>query len=187
MRIAFWASALLLATISCAAAQRPVAVSAGNLISYCTAESSKTRLEIRTREGARYIVSLERDSTVSRNVKPSDVTVVGEVQGSVVILVDTYPSIPGGLSYCQAGKERFLRVISISKKPPEETIRFKLASCRENIELASPGIEWLPESSTLRIHWLLGPATRQKPEELSIRIGSDGKSVRLLAGSSVPR
>jgi len=175
MQIAFWASTLLLATIGLAAAYRPMAVSAGNSISYA-GESSKTQLEFRTRDGARYIVSAERDSTVSPNVKPSDIAVVGEVQGSVVILIDTYPSIPGGLAYCQAGKERFLRVISISKKPPEETIRVKLASWRDNIELASPGIEWLPESSTLHIHWLLGPATRQKREELTVRIGSGGKT-----------
>ena len=151
-----------------------MAVSAGNSISYA-GESAKTQLEFRTREGARYILSVERNSTVSPNFKPIDITIVGEVQGSVVILVDTYPSIPGGLSYCQAGKERFLRVISISKKPPEETIRVKLASCRDNIELGSPGIEWVRESSTLRIHWLQGPVSRQKPEELTVRIGSDGK------------
>jgi hypothetical protein len=174
MRIAFWASAFLLATNCFAATDRRATIAVGKSISYA-GESSKTRLEISTREGARYIVGVERDYTVSPKVEPSDITIVGEVQGSVVILVDTYPSIPGGLSYCQAGKERFLRVISISKKPPQETMRFKLASCRDNIELASPGIEWFPESSTLRIFWLLGPATKQKPEELTVRIGSDGK------------
>jgi len=64
MQIAFWASTLLLATIGLAAAYRPMAVSAGNSISYA-GESSKTQLEFRTRDGARYIVSAERDSTVS--------------------------------------------------------------------------------------------------------------------------
>jgi hypothetical protein len=174
MRIGFWASALLLATISFAATQSPVAVATGSSIGY-PGESSKTRLEIRTTAGASYIVIVERDSTVSPKVEPSEITIVGEIQGSLVILIDTYPSLPGGLSYCQAGQERFLRVISISRKPPGETMRFKLASCRDNIELASPGVEWLPESSTLRIHWLLGPNTGQKSEELSIRIGSDAK------------
>jgi len=81
MQIEFWASTLLLATISSAPAQRPVAVSAGNSISYA-GESAKTQLEFRTREGARYIVSVERDSTVSPKVKPTDITIVGDATSS---------------------------------------------------------------------------------------------------------
>jgi len=183
MQIAFWVSAFLVATISSTVAGGPVSVPTGNAISY-PGESAKTPLKFRTREGTSYVVSVERDSTVSPRAKPSAITVVGEVKGSVVILIDTYPSIPGGLSYCQAGEERFLRVISISKEPPEETMRVKLASCRDNIELASPGVEWLPESSTLRVQWLLGPATRRNREELTVVIGSDGKPAAGFCGAS---
>jgi hypothetical protein len=177
MRLEFWASALvLLVIVSCAAAQGPAAVSGRNSISY-SAEGSKSRIEIRTPDGARYIVRVERDSTVYPNVEPSNVTEVGEVTGSAVILIDTYPSIPGGLSYCQAGEGRFLRIISISKKGARETMRVKLGSCRDNIELGSRGIEWLPKSSTLHIDWRSGPTTKRKPEELTVRIEPGGNAV----------
>jgi hypothetical protein len=60
-----------------------------------------------------------------------------------VVLVDSYPSIPGGLSMCQAGEERFLRVVASTGGKAEETFRLKVASCRENLELAAPALEWL--------------------------------------------
>lgn len=50
--------------------------------------------------------------------------------------------------------------------------RIKLASCRQNIELGSPGLEWRPESSTLDIEWLSGPTKPGEPAELTLRIGS---------------
>ena len=54
---------------------------------------------------------------------------------------------------------------------PEETLRIKLASCRQNIELTDPGVEWLEASSTLSVHWLLGPSTRAQAEGMTLRIG----------------
>jgi hypothetical protein len=176
MRIAFLVSGLLLTIFVYAAVQArdSVAFSAGSSIDYST-KNSKTRLEIHAQTGTRYVVWVGRDTTVSPKTEPTGVEVVGEIKGVAIILVDTYPSIPGGMSYCQAGEERFLRIISISKKPPKETFRVKIESCRDNIELASPGIEWLPESSTLRIHWLLGPATKGMPEVRTIPIEPDGR------------
>jgi hypothetical protein len=120
------------------------------------------------------VVRVQRDKDVSAKAEPTRVEVLGEVKDIAIILVDTHPSIPGGMSYCQAGEERFLRIISISKKPPEEAFCVKIESCRDNIELVSPGIEWLPESSILRIHWLLGPSAKGMPEVRTIRIGADG-------------
>jgi hypothetical protein len=64
---------------------------------------------------------------------------------------------------------------SISKKRPEETFRAKVESCRNNVELTPPGIEWLPESLTLRIHWLLPPDRKGMPEVRTIRLGPDGR------------
>jgi len=103
---------------------------------------------------------------------PSNVQLVAEVTGTTLVVVDTYPSLPGGLAYCQAGEERFLRVIALAPAGPEEMLRIKLASCRQNIELTDPGVEWLESSSTLRVHWLLGPSSRAQPEELTLRIGA---------------
>ncbi len=172
MRTAFLASLPLLVS-ACAALQNPVELPLGGSIHY-SSRSSQTRLEIRTKEGKRYALGVKRDATVSPKAAPTSVKIIGEVKDAAIILVDTYPSIPGGMSYCQAGEERFLRVISIAKTPARETLQLKLASCRQNIELAEPGMEWNPESSTLRINWLLGPSMKEKPEARTIRIGANG-------------
>jgi hypothetical protein len=174
MRIAFWDSLLVLASLVVALAQDPVALAAPDSIPN-SRESSTSRLEIHTQEGKRYVLRVLRDSTVPSKAQPSEVRVVGELRGSAIIVVDSYRSKPGGMSYCQAGHERFLRIVTVLSKPPQETFRVKIESCRENIELASPGIEWSPESSTLRIHWLLGPSGKGTPEERTVRIGRDGK------------
>ena len=79
------------------------------------------------------------------------------------------------MSYCQAGEERFLRVIEIASKRPTETYRVKLESCRDNIELASPGLKWSPETKSLNIHWLSAPGQIGKSEDRTLTIGTDGK------------
>lgn len=156
-------------------ARQSVPFPGGGSISYSNRDG-KTLFEICNRRGQHYVLNVDRDSTVASEVEPSDLMVVGTIKSSVIILVDTYPSVPGGMSYCQAGEERFLRVISMSKKTAIETLRIKAESCRNNIELASPGIEWFPKSSILRVHWLQGPSLKQKPEELKVWIGADGKT-----------
>jgi hypothetical protein len=178
MRITSFVSTLLVvfAGITLAQAQHSVVSSDGTSIR-SSASHSRTRLDIRTRVGKRYALFLSRDSTISAGAQPTAVNVVGEIKGTAIIITDSYPSIPGGMSYCQAGEERFLRVISTSKKRPTETLRMKIESCRENLELDSTGIEWSPESSTLRIRWLAGPAIKGAPEVRTIRIGPEGKPI----------
>ncbi|MDB5902914.1 MAG: hypothetical protein JWM26_1792 [Betaproteobacteria bacterium] len=141
------------------------------------ASGSKGKLVVQSETGKRYGIQVTRDSTVSPTAQPSEVKLIGESKGVALVVVDSYPSRPGGMSLCQAGKERFLRIISLVQKAPEETFRVKLESCRDNIELASPGIEWLPASSAIRIHWLLGPAANGRSETRTLRIGQDGKPV----------
>jgi hypothetical protein len=99
---------------------------------------------------------------------------VAQPHSSVILLTETYPSKPGGMSYCQAGEERFLRVLTANGKL-EETFRLKIASCRENLELSDPGLEWDPGSATLRIHWLPVPAVPDKPTIRTIRFTPEGK------------
>jgi hypothetical protein len=79
------------------------------------------------------------------------------------------------MSYCRAGEERFLRIVSFSRETALETFQVKPESCRENIELASPGMDWHPESSMLSIHRRQGPHKMRKSAELTLRIGADGK------------
>lgn len=176
MRIAFWASAALVALLSGSPVEAKDAIPLPSGGTVCFGASrSKTKLTIRTPEGTRYVVRVERDATVAPRSAPSRLAILGEIKGTAILFVETYPSIPGGMSYCQAGEEQFLRIVSIVRKPAVETYQVKLASCRENIELASPGVEWHPESSRLVIHWLQGPEKNQKPAELTLQIGADGR------------
>ncbi|MGD0571133.1 MAG: hypothetical protein ABSA78_22265 [Candidatus Sulfotelmatobacter sp.] len=178
MRIKFWASTLLLAAAFGPAtvwAQRSLQLASGKLLT-ASAANSQTIFTLPEPSGGTSRLRVARDATVAEGQAPVSLKLVAEIPGSVLILVDTYPSIPGGMSYCQAGEESFLRVLSISGKRPNETYRTKLESCRDNLELASPGLEWLPETRTLEIHWLSAPGKVGKPEDRALKIGADGKT-----------
>lgn len=177
MRTTFFASTLLLA-LACVAAAAPQAqqtvVSPARTSIRYSARNSRTRFVIRTRAGESYSLLVKRDATISPAAAPSSVQVIGEINGSLIIIADTYPSISGGLSYCQAGEERFLRVISLTAKRPVERVKLKLESCREGLELDATGIEWLSQSLTLRVHWLSGPTTSGAPEVRTISLTRPG-------------
>ncbi|MGP8247815.1 MAG: hypothetical protein ACLQVN_25290 [Bryobacteraceae bacterium] len=170
----FWVSLLAVAGAFAASSANSVALPSGGSIQYSPARS-KTRFAIRTKQGRRYQVSVARDGTVAPRTSPSEVKLVADLKGAAWILTDTYASIPGGMSYCQAGEERFLRVLGIAHGSARETLQVKLASCRDNIELADPGIEWNAETNTLRIHWLSAP--KGQPNERTIRLAPDGTPV----------
>ena len=128
-------------------------------------------------------ITVGRDSTVSPTAVPGKASVVGEIPGVAVVIVDTYASKPGGMSYCQAGEEQFLRVVALAGPQLHETSKTKIASCRENIELASQGVEWRADSSLVRIHWLTGRRPDAPRETRVLRIGSDGAVVEVLKPS----
>jgi hypothetical protein len=95
------------------------------------------RIEVQATSGTRHMLDVQVDATVSPESTPTDVQVVSETKGALII-VDTYASIKGGLSYCQAGEERFLRVVSLAQPTPEETLRVKLASLARHAACAKP-------------------------------------------------
>lgn len=97
-------------------------------------------------------VQLVRDSTVSAASELADVKLVGRV-GEAIVLLDTYASQPGPMSMCQAGEERWLRVMSL--KTTFEQLRVKFASCRDDIEPDSPGYNLV--DGVLELRWLSGP------------------------------
>jgi hypothetical protein len=190
MRIASWASlALLPLAAACAGggAERSGAgdstAAAGATTASATSpvpptvsahtEGGRTRLDILTSAGARHTLTVTRDSTVAPTTDPTRTEVVGTLGDSVLVLIDDYPSIPGGMSFCQAGEERFLRVIALSGSGARERYQAKLASCRTELELADPGLTWRPDSSLLRIDWLAGPTGGG--ETRTLRIGGDGR------------
>ncbi len=183
----FWVSALLLASLPCVADQALAGdQTAGAAAIRASADRGKTRLEIKGSTGQTYRVSVLRDATVAPSAVPSTVAVIGEVKGRALVVVDTYPSVPAGLSRCQAGEEQFVRVIALARKPARQTYRAKTLSCRDNIELASPGLTWEPATSTLRIAWLLGPTRPGSPETHVVRITADGQPHAAAPGGSLP-
>ena len=191
MRIGCLASALLIGCLSCAgraADPKPQApapsartTSAGEDTSRVAAsrvENGLTQVELLVAGGDRRTLVLPRDPTVDSQTAPSDITVLGEIRDVAIVLIDTYASRSGGLSYCQAGEEQFLRVVSLATPGAGEVATTKVASCRENLELADARIELDRPSRIVRIHWLSGPG--KKPEVREIRIGTDGRVLKQL-------
>jgi hypothetical protein len=178
MRTAFWVRLLaLLACAGTAAADADSSRSAKGHAEAASRSAPRTHLLIQGEGGVRYRVRVTRDAAVSPDARPSQVRVLGESKGVAIVVMDSYPSRRGGMSYCQAGQERFLRIISVARPAPRETFRIKVESCRDNIELSDPAVEWLPESRSVRIHWLSGPAGNGQPETRTLRIGSDGRLI----------
>jgi hypothetical protein len=175
MRIRSWLrvqlSFLLLAVALPAAAQQSITLASGKTIT-ASVTSTQTILHLPGTHSRRPRVVLEHDATIAKGVPPSTLKLIAEVPGSAILLTDTYPSLPGGLSYCQAGEEQFLRVITTSGRRPIETYHIKLASCRDNIELAQPGLTWSPTTKTLDIHWL---TRSSQPATVTLTIDSNGK------------
>jgi hypothetical protein len=141
----------------------------GGSIAY-DAHGARTILSITMADGKRYQISLARGANVARGTPPREVMVIGQLDASAIILTDTYPSIPGGLSYCEAGEEKFLRVISLSGSSATQRYQTKLESCRQNLILATPGVEWQSDSHTLAIHWTSGRKGIGQPETLTLKV-----------------
>lgn len=186
MRTGCLSSALLLVCLSCtdrATESRSVAgrspastTSAGSgtpQIAGSSVEGGRTRVELQVPNGRHITIALTRDSTVGSETPPNRVTILGEIRDVVVVLIDTYASQSGGMSYCQAGEEQFLRVVPLAHRDVRDFATIKVASCRENLELADDGIQWDLPSRSIRVHWLAGP--NGKPEVRNIRIGPDGR------------
>jgi hypothetical protein len=177
MRMPYCASALALGGLLAAAPQGKLVLPSGGSVTY-SAAGSETRFEIRGRASRHYEVRVERDATVAPDAAPDKVELIAEVSGKALVLTDSYPSVPLGIQYCQAGEEQFLRVITLAGERASETLHLKLTSCRDNVELANPGLEWNRATRTLLVHWLDGPDNKGASEEHTIRIGPDGKPQR---------
>jgi hypothetical protein len=172
MRIACWISAL--AIVAACGTQRPApeqqATSSGPAAPVTTtpvAASPTSRIEFPTVHGP-LEVDVATDATVAAGAAPRRVEAIGELPGRAVVLVDRYPSVPGGLSMCQAGEESFVRVIGLAEARPRVTFAAKVGSCLQNIELADPGLEWRADTATLRIEWLANAAGTPETQELVI-------------------
>lgn len=136
-------------------------------------EVGKAALEIRFPSEKAQILPLKTDANVNPGSGIATVELVASVWSNTLVVQDTYASMPGPLSMCQAGQESFLRVIGLA--PLKEILSFKLASCRDDIELASPGLEWDAHTATLKIRWLSD--VNHIAQEKTLRIARDGTIV----------
>jgi hypothetical protein len=164
MRIKFWAN-LLLFIAPLAMAQQPITLASGTTI---TASGTPKHTLLHLHGAKQQVVFLQRDATIARGSISPKLKLLGELPDVAILLTDTYPSRPAGLSRCQAGEEQFLRVITTSGPRPVETLHLKLASCRDTIELADPGLLWSADTRTLQIHWLTPPAGQPKDRTLTL-------------------
>jgi hypothetical protein len=135
-----------------------------------THKAGKAALEIRFPHSKVQILPLKTDASVNPQTANATVELVASVSNKTLIIQDTHASRPGPLSMCQAGQESFLRVIRLA--PLGEILSLKLASCRDDIELASPGLEWHADTATLKIRWL--SVVNRTAQEKTLHIGSDG-------------
>lgn len=116
---------------------------------------------------------LRRDDTVPAGGTPIGMEVIGTMGDSLIIVADQYASKPAGLSRCRAGTERFLRVLVLAGKSGIERFRSKLDSCLDNIELATPGLEWNVDDHSLQVHWLSSPGQAGVAKDSLFRVSPE--------------
>jgi hypothetical protein len=144
---------------------RGIALASGGTLRYST-ERNRTLVEIRPAKKAvaKAQILLPRDETVAPASPVQDFEVLAEKAGGVYVVTDRYASRPGPMSYCQAGQEQFVRVLTRSRGL-RETFSLKVQSCRSNLELGPAGLSWDNASSTLTV---------DGAEPKRYRIGDDG-------------
>ena len=145
-----------------------IALTGGGVLRYSTGGSQTVVQYVAPRSNRKEGMVLGRDATVSPR-GPVEIKLIAEVGEHVLVVSDQYESKQGSMSYCGAGQEKFLRVLSIGGAV-RETFHAKLESCIDNLELASPGVLWNPETSTLEIHWLSGSGPNEHNQTRSYRI-----------------
>lgn len=175
MRTAFSVSSVFVLLLGSAALQAAapggVPLPSGGSLT-CTNVTRSTVCTVKPVSGSPQRFTLQRDTNVRPNPTVS-LKVVGS-SANTIVFVDSYPSKPAGLNRCQAGKESFLRVVSLSGAKPSETFHTKLESCQENVELALDGLHWDAATRTLHIHWLSAPGTGNESEK-SVQLDQAGK------------
>ena len=121
---------------------------------------------------ARVAVSL--DESVALDSNP-ELKLIGQASTNVLIVTDSYYSRPGSMSYCKAGKEEFLRVLTLGSSP-RQTLHVKLQSCRGNIELTEPGVIWNRASGILEINWLGNPSAADPHIYAKYKVAGTGEA-----------
>lgn len=137
-----------------------------------THKGGQARLDIRMPDGKVKSLPLKTDASVNPKDASASVELVASIANKTLLIQDSRASRPGPLSMCQAGQETFLRVIQLA--PLKEILTLKLAGCRDNMELATPGMTWQADTSTLKINWLSGPD--HTTQEKNLHINANGEA-----------
>ena len=175
VRQALWPQVVpgLLASLLAGCAVMPAGVDRGLPALNLDHRAGKAALKIRFPRAKAQILPLDTDAKVDPASGTATVELVASAWSNTLLVQDTYASKPGPLSMCQAGQESFLRVIRLA--PLKEILSVKLASCHDNIELASPGLEWHADTGILKIRWLSD--VNHLAHERTLQIARDGSIV----------
>lgn len=105
-------------------------------------------------DGARKVrVGVTLDSSLINFSDEHEVRVLGQ-HGRTILLVDSYASRMQGLSRCQSGHERYVRLIDLDR---QRELFAKLAeSCSRNIEPGEPIAAWNADGHSFTITMLSG-------------------------------
>ncbi len=75
--------------------------------------------------------------------------------GRITAVTDRYASRPQGMSRCQAGSERYLRLIDIVARVQRYAMRIE--SCTANIGAADEPITWSADGKTMTVNLVTAP------------------------------
>lgn len=90
--------------------------------------------------------------------------------GFLVTMIDTFDSNPAGGEHCQAGKERYVRLLNIASK--EEEYHRLIDSCVRGVTVAEPPVTWAADRSGFTIHFTSGP-----PVTVAVDAGGTAREV----------
>jgi len=155
MPIAYWnkPATVLIFCLSPAAGQERIPLPQGGAASLRRYRDQITLTVTPSGHGPMMLV-LQRDPSISRKARSGRLEILRQVGVSTLVIRDTHPSTPGGMSHCQAGEESFLRIIDWSDGTLRERLKLKLESCIDSLELATDGLHWSEDGTVLDLTWL---------------------------------
>jgi hypothetical protein len=137
--------ALIAALLLCACAPAPAGSAANE-----SAQAAAAKLMV---EGVAVPITLDR-----ADIDPAGdhETVLIERRGNLALVMDSYASRPQGMSRCQAGFERYVRLIDLAART--ERFAKRVESCLHDVVPGDPPATWPPDGRTLTVNLLSEPS-----------------------------
>jgi len=136
---------LIAALLLCACAPAPTGSVAN--------ESAQAAAVTLTVEGVAVPVALDR-----ADIDPAGdhETTLIERRGNLALVMDSYASRPQGMSRCQAGFERYVRLIDLAARA--ERFAKRAESCLRDVVPGDPPATWSPDGRKLTVNLLSEPS-----------------------------